>query len=276
MSAKTIQLEPDMYAFIRTTYGNTEQYYVWEQSNGVVLYSERNRRIFRKVLAFPIGIGTAIAFAVISLWILSLIHSPITEINRAVLAIMFSLVITISILLLFVIPIILFGKEHICVYRTDTKIDRLFDIHQQNLFKFIYHRYVIKDQHDQVIARIQKKVLIQKNRRRWTCINVQDEMLFAVQETSLVQAILRRQLRQHTQFVVVDPMAQQHGTFTHYILDMRPDQQKMVERQLVIALALIINMEDNRAIDNVQNRLTLLPEGVPVLVDDRHAMRKVH
>lgn len=160
---------------------------------------------------------------------------------------------------LFAVAIALSKKRHTTVYRDEAGRQTLLVIKQDRKFQFITWTYTITDKDDNVLGLLQKNMLYNLIRKRWY-LNATDGRRIAVaKEESIILSLLRRLLGPlfgllRTNFIILKGDGEQViGEFNRkmtildrYVLDLKADRTRELDRRLALALGLMLDTGERR------------------------------
>ena len=228
-----------------------EKYYVSDENGQAIFYAERPQHIGRNLLAAFLAVVAAIIVAIA-------LGSAAAATEGTLGTILGIVTLVGALVTLFVVNVALVRKRHVIVYADDSKQNRLLEIQQERKVHIITGAYTVTDGHGTAIARFVKKYLHNIIRRRWECFDASGNELCLAQEDSIGKAIARRLLGPlfgvlRTNFIIVTPQGHQLGEFNReftildrYVLDMRQDAGRSLDRRIALALGLMLDPGEKR------------------------------
>ena len=150
-------------------------------------------------------------------------------------------------------------KRHITFYRDEAKRERLLEILQDRKLQLIVATFTVLDARRQPIARLRKNYLYNIFRKRWEIRTMAGQVAFVAKEDSMILSLLRRVLGPmfgllRTNYVFLGPDERTVlGEFTRkmtildrYALDLKRDRHRKLDRQLALALGVMLDTGERR------------------------------
>lgn len=226
----------------------SEKYYVWDETEQVILFIQRPSHLLQSLGAAFAGIIAAIVVG----FLLGALLASISEVLIIV-------AILIALVTLFYVAIVLSPKRHVYIYRDDSKTEQLLEVEQESKWQIPYAYYQIKDAKGQMIARLQKNYFYDLIRKRWYCYLNDGSLLCTIKEDSIEKAILRRFLGTfygllRTNFVIltgrnerlVGAFNRKFTLLDRYVLDMSNDPDRVIDRRIAIAIGIMLDTGERR------------------------------
>lgn len=149
--------------------------------------------------------------------------------------------------------------RHISVFSDESETWRIFTITQDNKIGF-FRRYTLHDCLGQKVAVFRRNVLLSLLRRSWVVETPSGELIARVHEDSWARALLRRYLAPlvvflvlRTNFDFVLPSGRVVGRYDRllkvrdeYLLDLRGDPQRLLDRRVALAMAILLDTGEMR------------------------------
>ena len=238
----------------------SEKYVVWDDQERPILFVERPAHFWRNVLG---ALVTAIVFLVTFVAALGvgLALSERIQPRWAGFAIL-AVLVALSFLLTIVMAINLSPKRHISFYEDETKTQLLLQVLQDAKFQPIVATYTVLTPEGDVLGRMRKNYLYNVFRKKWEVLDASDNRVLIAREDSLWLSLLRRWLGPmlgflRANFILVVPESDNTETirgefnrnftlFDRYVLDMRRDRPRLIDRRLAVALGVLLDTGENR------------------------------
>ncbi len=158
-----------------------------------------------------------------------------------------------------VIGIALSKKRHTTIYRDEGGRERLLEVEQDRKWQWITWTYTVKGPAGETLARLKKNVLTNLIRKRWRMETPDGRLLVTAKEESIILSLLRRFLGPlfgllRTNFVilqgdsdaVVGEFNRRMTILDRYVLDMKRDARRTVDRRLALALGVMLDTGERR------------------------------
>ncbi len=240
----------DMFYLRQKVFSISSKYFVSDEAKQPILFVERPARLLRNLGAILLGLALGIAVCV------GLIMA-----GGAAGGALQGVLIVAGILGLFVVwfavAIKLSAKRHLGFYRDETKQAKLLDIEQEKKAEILTARYTVRDPSGQVLARFHKNYLSNIIRSKWTVFGADGQPWLLAIEDSLFKALLRRFVGPlygilRTNFIIeqggqlVGKFDRQFTITDRYVLDMRGDPQRTIDRRVALALGVMLDTGERR------------------------------
>ena len=153
----------------------------------------------------------------------------------------------------------LYPKRHIEFFADEAKKNLLWRAEQESKMQFIFAHYRVKTADGTVLGRISKNHFTDFLRKKWTCRDEQDNVIFFAYEDSIILALLRRFLGNfygllRTHFIYTTPeqsivIADFNRDFTlrdHYTLKLDPAPVPHPDGRLLLTMGVILDTGERR------------------------------
>lgn len=232
----------------------SEKYDVWDEEGNPILFVERPAHLIRNVVAVLGGIVVGIVIAVL----IALIIPLVDEAWRAPPLLIF-IGFLVDIAIIVVVAQLLSKKRDINIYRDNSKTELLLTVRQDNKFEFINVTYTLQDQAGNTLAKFRKNYLYNIIRKRWYCYAPEGSMLAIAKEDSIILSLLRRFLGtffgllrlnfiilKGTSDTILGKFNRKFTLLDRYVLDMTADKTREFDRQIAIALGILLDTGERR------------------------------
>jgi uncharacterized protein YxjI len=243
----------DLFLLRQKHFSVSQKYYVWDEQGQTILFIERPAHVLRNLVAVLAGIIAGIAFGAFWGYLASL---PPMEWLRVLLG---CIAVSGGLSTLIVVAILLSHKRHITFYRDDTKRERLLEILQDKKAEIITATFTVRDPQGEVLARFRKNYLYDLLRKRWDCFAPDGSLLCVAKEDSVILSLLRRVLGPlfgilRTNFIilrgatetVIGEFNRKFHILDRYVLDMRSDPGRLLDRRIALALGVMLDTGERR------------------------------
>lgn len=232
----------------------SEEYYVYDENANQLLFVERSRKWFKLFLGVFLAIIAMSVYGVITEPVLISLFGKGTSAYEV-----FSLFNTLLVVGLFmVIVTYINGKRNIYFYESLKNGQNVIKVEQTNLFQFPHASFEVKDQNDNVIAKLRKNHMFDIFRKRWYWSDADDKTVAVIKEESIILAILRKflgslfgLLRMNFIFKTNDNIT--FGEFNRklsltdkYVLDLSIDKEKIYDRKVCLAIGVLLDTGEKR------------------------------
>ncbi|MGH7529490.1 MAG: hypothetical protein ACREMN_03830 [Gemmatimonadales bacterium] len=246
--------ERDVFLLRQQLLKISEKYDVGDEQGNTIIFVERPAHLLQNVGAL---LAAVIVFFVGVFLIATVVESlPPQSTGREILGPLAGVALLVGAL---AVGIALSAKRHVTFYRDRTKRDRLLDILQDKKFQPIIATYTVRDADGLPLARLAKNWLFNIFRKRWYVRGPDQAPLFVAKEDSVILSLLRRLLGPlfgvlRTNFVIMpaeteDVIGEFKRKFTildRYVLDMRADPQRLMDRRIALALGVMLDTGERR------------------------------
>jgi uncharacterized protein YxjI len=232
----------------------SEKYDVADEQGNKIVFVERPAHLLRNLGALLAGLAaggiTAAVFAGLS-----------GNFDReSGLSALFALLAVVGFLVVFVVVGVGLGvKRHVTFYRDQTKRQKLLQILQDKKWQPITATYTVRDATGRTLALLWKNYLYNLFRKRWYVKGTNGQTLFVAKEDSVILSLLRRLLGPlfgllRTNFIILrgesdDVVGEFNRKLTildRYVLDMRADTGKSLDRRVALALGVMLDTGERR------------------------------
>jgi hypothetical protein len=155
-----------------------------------------------------------------------------------------------------VITSLLYKRQHINIYRDDSKTELLLSIRQDNKFE---ENYTLQDNKGKTLAKFRKDYRYNPIRKHWYCYAPSGSLLAIAKEESIILSLLRRLLGSffgllRINFIILKGnsdtiIGEFNRKFTlldRYVLDMTADKTREFDRRIAIALGVMLDTGEGR------------------------------
>jgi uncharacterized protein YxjI len=153
-------------------------------------------------------------------------------------------------------------KRHVTVYRNDARDEVLLRIWQDQRVALLTRTFTVSGASGAVLARLRKYHIHNLVRKRWYVETPDGERLALAIEDSIVLSLLRRVLgplfgllrtnfvliagRGATDGVVIGEFNRKLTLLDRYVLDLRPDADRRLDRRVALALGIMLDTGERR------------------------------
>jgi hypothetical protein len=247
----------DVFLLRQKTLAISEKYAVNAESGEQILYVVRPRHFFRNLMAAFAGLiaGTLVAV------ILGAITFWLSDAKMETLAVIMGILTAVGgLAALFIVGVGLSRKRHVSFYRGTEKGggDKVLEVLQAKKVEFLTTTFVINDAQGKPLGLLRKNQLSNLLRKKWRLTTTGGRDILVAHEDSMILALLRRFLGPlfgllRTNFVFEDASQKRVGEFNRkltildrYVLDMRADTARNVDRRLALAMGVILDTGERR------------------------------
>lgn len=226
------------------------KYEVWAEDGRPILYVERPTYPIRTVFAYGLGI---VAASIVIFW-----TARAGESDDPVSGLLSLLALVLASAVFFVVSGSARPKRHVTVYRDASRREVLLRIRQDQRIAIAYRSYTVTTAAGTTLARLRRDYVRGLFRRRWSVESDSGESLASAVEDSLVLSLLRRILGPlfgllRTNFVLLAEDGAVLGEFSRkltlldrYVLDLREDVERRLDRRVAVALAVLLDTGERR------------------------------
>jgi hypothetical protein len=250
----------DRFLFRQKLMTISEKYVVWDDEERPVLFIVRPAHGWRQLGAL---LGTiAVFIATFALALAAGLGLSQRVEPKWVGAVVFAVLLIISLVSTVVVLIALTPKRHIYFYADESKEDLLLMVLQDQKFHFVNATYTVTDPEDNLLGRMKKNYLYNFFRKRWDVQDAEGRLLLIAREDSMLLSLLRRLLGPlfgflRTNFILIVPEAdgievtrgefnRNFTVFDRYVLDLTRDRPRRIDRRLAIALGVLLDTGEHR------------------------------
>ncbi|HJS73478.1 MAG TPA: zinc ribbon domain-containing protein [Vicinamibacteria bacterium] len=222
-----------------------EKYEIWDEEGRPILFVERPGHYLRNLSAIFGGLFAGVVVAVPFFWA--------TERFETVAPSIFGVV---AGLVTFVVATALLSKKrHVHFYRDDSKRELLLEVLQDQKLAFLTHTFTVNEPGGRTIARLQKNMLTDLFRKKWSCAAPDGRALWEAKEDSILLAIVRRFFTRLVPlcFIFCLPGGQVVGEFNRkftlldrYVLDLSRDAAGALDRRVAVAMGVMLDTGERR------------------------------
>jgi len=252
----TSQADPvfdrDVYLLRQKHLAINEKYVVSDEAGTPLVFVERPAHVLRTLLALAVGVTVSVVVFVIFL-------AAATALGKGEGAVALVLLGALAATLAFPAAAAAASKRrHVTFYRDESRRERLLEILQDQRLQLIVATFTIRDAQGQPLARLRTNRLYGAFRKRWELRTLAGHLALVVKEDSIIRSLLRRIVGPlygllRTNFVFFGPDDRILGEFNRkvtvldrYVLDLRPDRHRKLDRRLGLALGLMLDTGERR------------------------------
>jgi DNA-directed RNA polymerase subunit RPC12/RpoP len=238
----------------------SEKYVVCDDQERPVLYVERPAHFWRNLGAILATIFTAVLTIPLAVVVGTMAMQPVGP--RWIGVVLAVLLIIAAIVLSALAGIGLSPKRHISFFTDESKEELLLQVLQDKKFQPIVATYTVITPEGDLLGRMNKNYLYNFFRRRWDVFDAEGKIVLIGREDSLLLSLLRRLLGPmlgflRANFILVVPQPdgsevtrgefnRNFTIFDRYVLDLRRDRPRMIDRRLAIALGVLLDTGEHR------------------------------
>jgi hypothetical protein len=231
----------------------SEKYDVADEQGNKIVFVERPAHLLRNIGALFAGIAAAIVTGGVFAGLSSAFHQgPLGALFGALAVVGF-------VAALLVVGVGVSAKRHVTFYRDQTKRQKLLEVLQDNKWQLITATYTVRDPSGRRLARLWKNYLYNLFRKRWYLKSPDGTILYMAKEDSILLSLLRRFLGPlfgllRTNFIIVrngseEVVGEFNRKFTildRYVLDLRADIGRSLDRRVALALRVMLDTGERR------------------------------
>jgi len=247
----------DVFLLRQKALSISEKYAVNAESGEQILYVVRPSHVFRNLGALFVGVIAGILVAVI----LGNVAGWLSTAKMDVLAgIMGILMVLGGFATLIIVAVGLSRKRHITFYRGTEKAggDKMMEVLQAKKVEFLTSTFVVRDAAAKPLGLIRKNQLSNLVRKKWRLMTLGGADILVAREDSMILSLLRRFLGPmfgllRTNYVFEDASGKHVGEFNRkftildrYVLDMKADANRKIDRRLALAMGVILDTGERR------------------------------
>jgi uncharacterized protein YxjI len=239
-----------------------EKYDIADESGASILFVERPRFLWRRLLMLLVALGAFFVAAL--LWLFASLTAWGAVFGDAVPP---NWILALYVISLFVVPLVptiliaiwLEPYRHITFYTDQSRSLPVLRVNQVNKFMLLWARYQVTAMDGQVLAHICKNHLTNFVRKCWCVDSADGECLCLVKEDSVILALGRRLFGPvlgvlRTNFILLAPdHTTKLGEFNRkltlldrYVLDLTPDPQRTIDRRIAVAVGVMLDTGEGR------------------------------
>ncbi|HXE57338.1 MAG TPA: hypothetical protein VNK43_05010 [Gemmatimonadales bacterium] len=247
-------LDRDVFLLRQEHLAIDEKYHVRDEQGRTLFYVERPRHLLRNLAALLAGLMVGgVALGLLG-WLLEATRElPMLQLVLLPAGVGGTLV-TIG-----VVAAALSRKRHVTFYRGGPEGEPLLDVLQNEKVFFVNASYTVRDPDGRPLALLRKNYLYNLVRKRWWCYAPDGRLLCEAKEDSVILSLLRRFLGTffgllRTNFLIVDPgrdevlgeLKRKVTILDRYVLDLRPDRARRLDRRVALALGVMLDTGERR------------------------------
>ncbi len=264
----------DKYLLRQKHLSISEKYHVLDQFGTEILFMERPRFLFNRLMAASAGLLTGLGslfllgyefpvYAYMGGYLYKFAAFPFGGLGSApkILALaIFVPPLVFTVLLMYFVAAALCTKRHVTIYRDDTRAEILLNIFQHNRILLFKATYVVTTPENEELAWIEKKLVRSILRKQWDCYTDEGAPLAIIKEDSIILSLLRRLLRGsffgllRTNFIFLTPDEETvFGEFNRaytildrYVLDLTGDPDRNFDRRIALAMGVLLDTAEGR------------------------------
>jgi hypothetical protein len=233
----------------------SEKYVVCDDQERPILYVERPAHFWRNLGAILATIFTAVLSIPLAVVLGTMAMQPVGP--RWIGIVLAILLVVGAIVLSVVVGAGLSPKRHISFFTDESKEQLLLQVLQDKKFQPIVATYTVITPEGDLLGRMNKNYLYNFFRRRWDVFDAEGRIVLIGREDSLLLSLLRRLLGPmmgflRANFILVVPhpdgseatrgeFNRNFTIFDRYVLDLRQDCPRMIDRRLAIALGVLLD-----------------------------------
>jgi hypothetical protein len=241
----------DVFLLNQRVFRIASEYEVWSEHGQSVLYVERPSYPLRTVVAYVLG---AIAASIVFGWS----EGVATGAGDPLAALLRLLGLGLSATTFVVVSMSARPVRHVGVWRDDSRARKLLGVRQDQRVAVLERTYTVTTPAGEPLARLRKVYVHNLVRKRWYVEAPSGERLAVAVEDSIVLSLLRRVLGAffgllRTNFVLVGVGGAVLGEFNRkftlfdrYVLDLRADPDRSLDRRVALALGVMLDTGERR------------------------------
>jgi uncharacterized protein YxjI len=252
----------------------SEKYHVLDQFGTDILFMERPRFLFNRLMAASAGLLTGLGalyllgyefpvYAYMGGYLFKFAAFPFGGVGSApkLLALLIfvpPLVLTVA--LMYFTAAALCKKKHVTIYRDDTRSEVLLRVFQHNKIQLLKATFVVTTPEREELAWLEKKLVRSILRKQWDCYTDEGAPLAVIKEDSIILSLLRRLMRGsffgllRTNFIFLTPDEETvFGEFNRaytildrYVLDLSGDPDRKFDRRIALAMGVLLDTAEGR------------------------------
>jgi uncharacterized protein YxjI len=231
----------------------SEKYDVADEQGKKIVFVERPAHLLRNLGAALAGVAAGAAVGVAFGVLADMAKGTAYEGLLVTFAVVGFLVALIA------VAVGLSAKRHVTFYRDATKRDKLLDVLQDRKWQPITATYTVRDRSGRTLALLWKNYLYNIVRKRWYVKAPDGTTLYVAKEDSVILSLLRRLLGPlfgllRTNFIIArsgsdEVVGEFNRKFTlldRYVLDLKADRARTVDRRVALALGVMLDTGERR------------------------------
>lgn len=243
----------DLYLLRQRVLSISEKYSVDDEDKNPLFFVERPVYLGRGLLAF---LAACLTFSVIFLVFGGLASQMGDHPLQAVLWIVGGLLGFVAFLVVF---IAIFPKRHVTFWKDSSRTEKLLQVLQDRKVMPIIESYTVCDATGEILARLKKNIFTNLFRRKWVCYRPDGSVWCVAKEDSLILSLLRRLIGPlfgilRTNFIICDgetdevigEFNRKFTLFDRYVLDLRADPDRRLDRRVALALGVMLDTGERR------------------------------
>jgi len=231
----------------------SEKYDVADEQGNKIVFVERPAHLLR-------NLGAALAGIVAACMIGGVFAGLAALFTQSALGVLFASLAVIGFLVgLFVVGVGLSAKRHVTFYRDASKGQKLLEVLQDRKWQLITATYTVRDPSGRTLALLWKNYMYNLFRKRWYVKDASGKVQYVAKEDSVILSLLRRLLGPLFGFLRTNFIIARNGTeevvgefnrkFTildRYVLDLRSDIKRSLDRRVALALGVMLDTGERR------------------------------
>jgi hypothetical protein len=222
-----------------------EKYEIWDEAGRPILFVERPGHYLRNLSAVFGGLFAGFVIAAPFFWASNRFEIVGPSVFGVVVALPTFIVVT----------ALLSKKRHVHFYRDDSKRELLLEVLQDQKLPFLTHTFTVNEPGGRTIARLQKNMLTDLFRKKWSCAAPDGRALWEAKEDSILLALVRRFFTRLVPlcFIFCLPGGQVVGEFNRkftlldrYVLDLSRDVARALDRRVAVAMGVMLDTGERR------------------------------
>ncbi len=230
------------------------KYQITDEQGTPILFVVRPAYLLRNLLAVAVGFAAAVA------WVFAFTTLATAAGKDSAVAGLLILLGGLGFIpVLLVVAVALSKKRHTTIYRDEAMSEELLTVQQDRKWQFITWTYTVTTPNGGVLARLSKNMLYNLFRKRWYLDAPDGRRVATAREDSIILSMLRRLLGPlfgllRTNFVIMrgdseDVIGEFNRKYTildKYVLDLKADRQRTLDRRLALAMGLMLDTGERR------------------------------
>lgn len=231
----------------------SEKYDVADEQGNKIVFVERPAHLLRNLGGLILGIAAGTVTAGVFLGIAGMFPRSALELVFDMLALVGFFVV------LPVVAVAISVKRHVTFYRDQTKRQKLLEVLQDKKWQLITATYTVRDPSGRTLALLWKNYLYNLFRKRWYVKRSDGTTLYVAKEDSIILSLMRRFVGPlfgllRTNFIIVrcdsdDVVGEFNRKLTildRYVLDLRADTGRSLDRRIALALGVMLDTGERR------------------------------
>ena len=236
-----------------------EKYFVHDEHDKPIMFVERPAHLLQQIGAAIAAVITLILMGTVTIAVTMAIDSR--GLPGWLMAILFFAGIAATVAATVVVAVVASPKRHVGFYRDATRAAPLLAVQQDSRFQPIKATFTVVDDAGAPLAKFSKNVFTNILRKKWRCSAPDGTPICTAMEDSMILALLRRFLGPmfgllRTNYVFVEGQSRD-GTvlgefnrkftlFDRYVLDMKGDPGRALDRRVALALGVMLDTGERR------------------------------